>query len=204
MLTVTRVAPIAELEFSSLYAQTRIFDVRVFRWTQRDGRDVLTPDDGFIVVPAVFSIDPYETVFIRVEPRAIAATSIEQSYKVIVTRVIPGAATPPPTARRVETPLFEPPTSPALDPSVTLKATAPGRADLTVENGGNEHLYLGNVSIEIAQRKIFAGKIAGYVLANSTQTFHLRVDGAFADTNGDLTFDDDRGRQQKVRITVIR
>ena len=204
VLTMTRSMPIAELQFSSLYAHSRVFDVRVLRWTQRDGQEVLTPDDGFIVVPAVFSIEPYQTVIVRIEQRASAERSVEQSYKVVATSVVPGASTPPPVARRVEAMLFVPPAAPAPDAAFTLKATAPGEADLIVNNRGNAHLYLGNVSIESAQHEIYAGTIDDYVLADASRTFHLHVPGAISEANADLTYDDAQGRRQICRVIVTR
>jgi fimbrial chaperone protein len=204
VLSVTSAAPIAQFEFSSLSAQTRVFEVRVLRWTQSGGQDVLTPDNGLIVVPTVFSVEPYQTVIIRIEQRASGAPSVEQSYKVIVTDVVPGAATPPPNARHLESTLFVQPAKPAPAAAFMLKTSAQGQADLVVTNHGNAHLYLGNVSIKIAQRDVYAGTLAGYVLANSTRTFHLRVTGAPAASNADLTFDDAQGQQNTVRVTVLR
>ncbi|HLI97306.1 MAG TPA: fimbria/pilus periplasmic chaperone [Candidatus Baltobacteraceae bacterium] len=194
-VTITRTASIAEFQFSSLSAQPRIFDVRVMRWTQRNGQNVLTPAPGFIVVPSVFSIDPYQTVLVRVEPRGNASPSTEQSYKVVLTRVVPGAAAPPQNARRLEAALFVPPAKPAVDPTFTLKSAGPQRADLVVVNGGNEHIYIQNVSVADAP-------VAGYVLANSTQLFHLRINGPLHGTDAEVTFDDAQGRRQTARVTV--
>jgi P pilus assembly chaperone PapD len=192
------------LQFSSLSARPRVFDVRVMRWTQRAGREVLAPDDGFIVVPAVFSIDPYQTVTVRIKPRAGTGPSIEQSEKIVVTGVVPGAATPPPTARRLEAALFVTPANPVTDAAFTLKTSRSGQADLIVDNRGNAHVYLGNVSIESAQHEIYAGTIDDYVLANSSRTFHLRVPGEITEKNADLTFDDAQGRQQIRPVTITQ
>lgn len=203
VLTITRDEPIAELEVSSLNAQTRIFDVRVMRWTQRAGQDVVTPDNGFIVVPAVFSIEPYQTVIVRIQPREYAP-AVEQSFKVVATGVVPGADAPPPLARRLEAVVFVSPAAPVVDPSFTLKATAPGQADLTVANRGNTHVYLGNVSIENAEREIYAGTIADYVLADSTKTFHLRLSNALTGENAKLTYGDAQERRQTAGVTIVR
>lgn len=202
VLTITRTQPIAELEFSSLYAETQIFDVRIVRWSQRDGHDIVTPDAGFVIAPAVFSIEPYETVLVRMQPRAFAASPVEQSFKIIATSVVPGAQAPPPDARRLEALLFVPAAAPTIDPSFTLKTTAPGQADLTVANHGNTHVYLGNVLIENTQ-KIYGGTIDDYVLANSTKTFHLRVSGALSRGNASLTYHDAQGGRQTASVTVV-
>lgn len=201
--TITRDQPIADFEVSSLNAQTRIFDVRVMRWTQRDGQDVVTPDDGFIVVPAVFSIEPYQTVIVRIQPRE-SAPAVEQSFKVVATGVVPGTNAPPPRARRLEAVVFISPAAPVIDPSFTLKATAPGQADLIVANHGNTHVYLGSVSIENAEREIYTGTIADYVLADSKKTFHLRVSNAPTGVSAKLTYDDAQERRQTASVTVVR
>jgi P pilus assembly chaperone PapD len=80
---------IAEFRFSSLYARPRIFEVTV------------SPDgDAFFIVPSIFRIDPFETKLIRIARRPDAAPPASAPYTVTVTQVVPGAATPPPNARR--------------------------------------------------------------------------------------------------------
>ena len=201
--TLSARTPIAELEFSSLYAQERIFDVRVLRWTQRNGQDVFTPDDGFVVSPSVFSIAPYESVLIRIEQRGFEQPSVEQSYKIVMTSVVAGAGAPPSTAPRLEATLFVPPAKPADDAIFTLKNTQAGQGDLIIENRGNAHLYLGNLSIDLGGRIMYSGTIAAYVLANSTRTFHLRVADPPAGAQGDVTFDDAQGQQHTSRLSVV-
>jgi P pilus assembly chaperone PapD len=203
VLTITPAEPVGQFTLSSLYPRSSIFDVRVMRWKQTDGKDVLTPDDDFIVAPAVFSIDPYQTVVVRVQPRA-PASAVEESFKIVATRVTAGEVTPPPDAPRLETALFVPPAAPAIDPTFTLKVTSPGNADLSVANNGNVHVYLGNVSIENAQRQVFGGTIGGYVLAESTKTFHLRLSEPVTGENAVLTYDDAQGRRQKITVPVMR
>lgn len=204
VLTINSGAQIAELQLSSLYGRTRVFDVRVMRWTQQNGRDTLSPDQDFIVVPAVFSIDPYQTVTVRIKRRSGTQNPVEQSYKVVATGVVPGAATPPPTARQMEAKIFVPPASPAPQAGFSLKITAPGQGDLTVTNRGNAHLYLGGVSIGTAQSKLYDGTIADYVLANSSRTFHVRLAGTISDSSADLTFNDEQGRPQTDRVILTR
>jgi fimbrial chaperone protein len=202
VVTITLAEPAGQFTLSSLYARSSIFDVRVMQWKQTGGKDVLTPDDDFIVSPAVFSIDPYQTVVVRLAPRA-PASAVEQSFKIVATRVTPGQVAPPPNAPRLETVLFVPPAAPTIDPSFTLKVTSPETADLSVANHGNVHVYLGNVAIENAQHRVIDETIGGYVLADSTKTFHLRLSQPITGANAVLTYDDAHG-QQKVDVSVTR
>jgi len=103
--TISPQAKIAEFQFSSLYAQPVVFQVTI----APRGAD-------FIVVPGVFRITPYETRLIRIALRTPALPAAEERYTVSITQVVPGAATPPPAARRFTAALVVTPIVPAGSP----------------------------------------------------------------------------------------
>ena len=79
---------VAEFEFTSRSARPTVFEVEV------------EPSRNFVVVPTVFLIEPYDTQTFRVGLRNFALPKSEEQYKVTVVEVVPGEATPPPSARR--------------------------------------------------------------------------------------------------------
>jgi P pilus assembly chaperone PapD len=86
--TIDARSRVAQFEFTSISARPTVFEVE------------LEPSKDFIVVPAVFLVEPYQTRTFRVGLRNFALPKSEERYKVTVVEVVPEAATPPPSARR--------------------------------------------------------------------------------------------------------
>jgi P pilus assembly chaperone PapD len=99
-VTIDQHARIAEFQFSSISARAIVFQVNV------------EPANEFIVVPSVFRIEPYRTQTFRVTVRNFPASRSEESHRVTVLEVVPGAATPPPNARRYTATLVVAPATP--------------------------------------------------------------------------------------------
>lgn len=87
-VTINARERVAEFQFYSVSARPAVFEV------------VVEPEKDFIVVPAVFRIEPYQTQTFRVTPRDFASLRVGESYNVTVVEVVSNAATPPPSARR--------------------------------------------------------------------------------------------------------
>jgi fimbrial chaperone protein len=80
-ITIEPDRPIAQVAFSSLNARAVVFDASVERWAQTQGQDVFSPADDLIVLPPVFSIQPYGTTLLRVARRQHARRPTELSSK---------------------------------------------------------------------------------------------------------------------------
>lgn len=201
--TIDAKTPVAEFFLSSLGARPTIFEVRVERWTQTAGADRYTAADARIV-PAVFTLSPYQERFIRIAPRLQPMqTETEQSYRVRITEVVPGQATPPPSARRFDTVLFVAPRVESGEATFAIFATGK-TAHLTVTNAANYHVYVGGCTIDAAGKELYRGPALGYVLAGTTRTFTLSLAEKLDAASADLRFDDERGSQRTAALRVLR
>jgi P pilus assembly chaperone PapD len=200
--TVDAKTPVAEFSVSSLSARATVFEVHVLRWAQTTESDSYTPAP-MMIVPAVFMLSPYESRLIRIEPRGgPVQRDVEQSYRVTITEVVPGQTTPPPEARRFEAVLFIPPRMPSGE--ATFSITGSGKnALLTVTNASNHHVFLGRPRIAVGNNEILRAPNLGYVLAKSTRTFSLPLEGTIEAAGSELRFDDERGSEHRAALRSI-
>lgn len=66
--------------------------VRLYRWTQKNGQDVLTDTKDILVSPPVMQVPPGETQIVRLI-RKIPADDYEQAYRLIVNELPPASRT---------------------------------------------------------------------------------------------------------------
>ncbi|MGE3642817.1 MAG: molecular chaperone [Beijerinckiaceae bacterium] len=158
--------------------------VRVFRWTLRNGRDYYETTQDVVVSPPISRLRGRADLQVRIVRTATGAIKGEQTYRVVVDEV--------PDANRVRNlgvnvalrytlPLFF--ISPdASQPRLNFTVRGGGkRRLLVVTNSGDRHVRLSNVSI--GKSRVHRG-LAGYVLGHSTRTFDLP---ASAPSSGTIT-----------------
>ncbi|UPG94132.1 fimbrial biogenesis chaperone [Luteibacter aegosomatissinici] len=161
-------------------SETLHAQVRVFRWTQVDGKDVLEASKDLVVSPPMVTVAPGDRQLVRVI-RQVAPPSDgkESAYRVVVDELPVGGAdkTGLKFVLRYSIPVF---IAPAGDPTVnaTLQATvdtSPDGARLRVQNTGTGHAQIADVS-----RHDGAGKntsllpgLVGYALPGSTMSWPL-------------------------------
>ena len=155
------------------------FDLTMRQWSQKDGDDVLTATDIFIVSPPVITMKPGETRTVRILRTEPPDEAFELSYRLILEEIplkenkVPGRT---PLALVISIPLFaEPLVASAPDFLVTLAKDA-GKTKylLTVNNMGKSH-----ARILIAQ-PMAAGKalndplpMVGYALIGHTRSWEI-------------------------------
>lgn len=199
MATIDPNTPVAEFTLSSLSAHPTVFEVDVSRWVQTSDDDSFAPVP-MMIVPAVFKLSPYETRLIRIEPRGgPVQQNTEQSYRITVTEVVPGQTSPPPTAHRFAAVFFIPPRSPSGQTTYVLSGSGKN-AQLTVTNGSNHHIFLGQPRIEVDGKEVYSGRTIGYVLAGSTRIFPVTLTGGIDQTGATLRFNDENGSAQSAPI----
>lgn len=154
--------------------------VRVFRWTQADGKDVLDASKDLVVSPPMVTIAPGDRQLVRVI-RQVAPPSDgnEAAYRVVVDELPVGGADKGGLkfVLRYSVPVF---LAPAGDPTVhaTLSATVEATPDgtlLRVHNTGTGHAQVADVS-----QRDGAGKdtplrsgLVGYALPGSTMSWPM-------------------------------
>lgn len=143
--------------------------IRVFRWTQANGRDVLVPATGVVVSPPIAKVDPGASRTVRVVRLDGRPPEGEESYRLIVDEL------PPPlseTGRQVtllmrhSIPLFF--GSGRERPKIEwrLRPSEDGGAALVGRNTGTRRLRLANLRIGDASGAVLAERkgLVGYVL----------------------------------------
>lgn len=174
--------------------------VRVYRWTQKDGADVLEPTRELILSPAIQRIAPGQRQLVRVIRSNPAAPTHELSYRLVVDE-LPG---PQPgkglkLVLRYSIPVFvAPATSLATSPKLlaTLRSTDDNQALIEVRNDGAIHAQIAALNFkgdDAIQAALIPG-LVGYVLAGQTMRWSLPGptarfhDGVFmASINGEAT-----------------
>ena len=151
--------------------------VRVFRWTQADGREDLVPTDDVVASPPIVSIDAGSDYVVRLQ-RTVGEEPVgEEAYRVVVDEL------PNPDRQRngtvavvlryiVPAFFFAPDASqPRVRWSIGQRD---GRAVVVAENSGDHRVQLTDLSLKVGGRVLKVEKgLAGYVLGHSVKEWAL-------------------------------
>lgn len=159
--------------------------VRVFRWTQAHGEDVLAETTDVVASPPFAEIAPGTQQVIRLVRlggAAVAMTTCEQTYRIIVDE-LPAAEQPASTGLqyvvRYSVPVYL--TNPACQaqaPVLNWRIEPAGAtAMLVVSNAGQFHAQLANVTFvdRMGHRTEITGGLLGYVLPGGERRFAISV-----------------------------
>lgn len=159
--------------------------VRVFRWTQANGEDVLAETTDVVASPPFAEIAPGTQQVIRLVRFGASATAMadcEQTYRIIVDE-LPAANAPATTGLqyvvRYSVPVYL--TNPACRdeaPALTWRVEpADGGTMLVVTNAGQFHAQLANIGFVNAagQRTEISAGLLGYVLPGAERRFAIPV-----------------------------
>ncbi len=151
--------------------------VRVFRWSQRDGVEDLQPTDDVVASPPIVTVGPREDYVVRLQRTTGEQPVAEEAYRVVVDEL------PNPDRQRNGTvavvlryivPAFFFPadaTQPRLRWSL---AHRDGRTVLVAENTGDKRVQLTNLALKSGGRTALIGKgLAGYVLGHCAREWPL-------------------------------
>ncbi|MDG2526776.1 molecular chaperone [Stenotrophomonas sp. HITSZ_GD] len=154
---------------------------RVYRWTQREGRDELQPTDDLLVSPPMRSLAAGEKQLLRVVRAVPPPAAQEVGYRVIVDE-LPGfdpARTGTQFVLRYSVPIFlTPPSEVGAEPAPRLRARlsadAQGQAVLELSNDGDGHAQIADLALAGggAPRTVQSG-LVGYVLSGQTMRWPL-------------------------------
>lgn len=159
--------------------------VRVFRWTQANGEDVLAETTDVVASPPFAEIAPGTQQVIRLVRfggGAVAMTTCEQTYRIIVDELPPAdqpATTGLQYVLRYSVPVYlTNPACQAQPPALTWRIeAADGAVMLVVANAGQFHAQLANAAFIDAQgqRTEITGGLLGYVLPQAERRFVIPV-----------------------------
>jgi fimbrial chaperone protein len=153
--------------------------VRVFHWSQVDGKDVLEPSRDLVVSPPMVTIAAGDRQMVRVIRQVPAPSGTEASYRVIVDELPIDAGDQPGLkfVLRYSIPVF---LAPVGDPPVrtSLQASwdnSPDGPILRVRNAGSGHAQIAEVVWLGAkgQRTVLLPGLVGYALPGSSMSWRL-------------------------------
>lgn len=165
------------LTLSNSGSQPLRAQVRVFRWSQRDGKDVLEPTRDIVATPAMLAIAPGTSQLVRVVRLATPAAD-ERAYRVLVSEL------PEPRksdgkvglsfALQYSLPVFLSPAPARAGDGHALQARRVGDA-LEVSNDGRLHARLSQLAVidGRGQRQPLVPGLLGYVLPGQTMRWTL-------------------------------
>jgi fimbrial chaperone protein len=156
--------------------------VRVMRWTQENGKDVLTPTTNVVASPPLVQLKPDQHYLIRVVRTDKSRAAQEEAYRLLVDEVPdPANARPGAVAMvvRQSIPVF----FAAEDHRVSIVdwSIAPNgdKAELVATNRGTRRLRLSDIVIEAHDGPVYqqAG-LVGYILPGTTMRFPVDIGAA--------------------------
>ncbi len=157
---------------------------RVFRWTQRDGRDELEPTTDLVISPPMQALAAGQQQLIRVVRAHPQPPTAQQAYRVIVDEV------PPLDPKRegmqfvlrYSLPVFVQPDGGAPgtpDLQASLLAQPDGTLALEVRNLGATYAQLADLGMGSPERpQVFKPGLVGYVLSGQTMRWPLEITAA--------------------------
>jgi len=149
--------------------------IRVFKWTQRNGQDELVPTTEVVASPPAIKLETGRKGVVRIVRLSKQPASAEETFRLVVDE-IPKPVKPGQVgvgfSVRYSIPVFF--SRPGEEPSLTWKASS-GRHGLVLEadNNGGRRVRLAALKIvSVKGRALSIGNgLAGYVLAQSAKTW---------------------------------
>jgi fimbrial chaperone protein len=154
--------------------------VRIFRWSQRDGQDVFTPAENVVASPPITQLKPGGENMVRIVRTSKEPVKGEESYRMIVDELPPAgkqAATVVMVVRHSIPVFFADGTASSPAVSWSIKPVS-GGYNVSAENRGDRRFKLANLSLTnggtaVAKRD----GLVGYVLGRSTATWFVPANG---------------------------
>lgn len=150
--------------------------VRIFRWVQKDGADVLLPSEGVVVSPPIAALAANGQNLVRIVRTSGQSVVGEESYRLIVDELpAPNrqAATVAMVVRHSIPLFFHAPQAAPASVAWTVER-APGGYRITATNRGHKRMKIFNMTMTGGGKPIARQDgLLGYVLGRSTVSWFL-------------------------------
>lgn len=169
--------------------------VRVYRWTQVDGAEQLTPSQELVISPPMLGVDAGDRQLIRVIRVGVPASggdAVETAYRLAIDELpVPGSGKKGlQFVLHYSVPVFiEPAGKTSVAPALHWQLQREGdQAVLVVSNSGDGHAQLADLSYvdRAGHRTTVAGGLLGYVLPGATMHWKLKQAATNFTGNGTL------------------
>ena len=177
--------------------------IRVFRWSQIDGKENLEPTEDVVASPPAVTLAPngnYVARIVRVTKRPVGG---EESYRVLIDQL------PAPHQKRTSAvnllvrysiPVFFG-ASERRDPAVAWTVAVSGnKVKVTARNDGDRRLRIASLNIRNSKGKtvLFSKGLVGYVLGKSTVAWTAPAAGFAPDGSVSISAQSDTGPVEAV------
>jgi fimbrial chaperone protein len=150
--------------------------IRIFRWTQVNGADVLTPTDDVAASPPAVSLKSATDYTVRIVRTTKEPVASEEAYRLLIDEL------PEPTQAAVGTvnielrysiPVFF--TVPGAPPKLTFDLARGAKPSIVVSNDGERRVRLAKLRFIDGRGLVanFGDGLAGYVLGHSSRSFDV-------------------------------
>ncbi|MES5098634.1 molecular chaperone [Agrobacterium sp. BA1120] len=146
--------------------------VRIFRWTQENGSDVLTPANDVVASPPMTLLKPGAENVVRIVRLSKKPVKAEESYRIIVDELPPTGQQPSGTINLVlrhSIPVFFSENTASEAQTVWSVTPQANGYRVSVSNNGTKRLRVANLKLLNESGKPVAGQdgLVGYVLGKS-------------------------------------
>lgn len=163
------------LTLTNVGAKPALFHLRLSRWTQAGGQDVLEPSTELLINPPIVEIPPQAAQMVRIGYAGKRQQPAEQAFRLMLEEVPianNAGAQAVETLLKISLPVFIEPLGNDAAPAIT--ATARRNAGLTLANNGMRHVRI--INYALLDRSGRPGPVhqgPRYVLAQSQATLAL-------------------------------
>lgn len=178
-LTVPSGAFSTSLSLENPGDQPVLVQAEVMSWSQREGKDVLTPTREVVVSPPIFTLAAGGRQIVRVGLLSAPQSTLRESaYRLFLQEV---AQPPKPgeqgisVALRLSLPLFVLPSGGAEAKPMLRTRAGDGHVHLVVENAGNVHVQTLAGRVSVDGKPLMEQHLGGYVLAGQTRSWSFPV-----------------------------
>ncbi len=171
--------------------------IRVFKWTQVDGEDVLEPTESVVASPPSIDLIGDQTYSVRILRTDETPVTQSEYYRLIVDE-LPESATPRPgtvnMVMRYSIPVFFEQADGEQPRLSWSYKKANGRVSLTLRNDGDRHVRISNLNLKgsLGGAVNFGAGLVGYALAHS-QVVWTRNSKGFSGGPSKVTAQSDMG-----------
>jgi fimbrial chaperone protein len=150
--------------------------IRIFRWTQANGADVLTPTDDVAASPPLASINPGTDYTVRIVRTSKEPVSQEEAYRLLIDELpepSSGSAAMVNIELRYSVPVFF--TAQGAPSKLSFDLQRGPKPAITVSNAGDRRVRLAKLRFADGRGLIanFGDGLAGYVLGHSSRNFDV-------------------------------
>ena len=150
--------------------------IRIFRWTQAGGADVLTPTDDVAASPPIVSLKPATDYTVRIVRTTKEPVTQEESYRLLIDELpeqSAGAAATVNIELRYSIPVFF--TKPGAPAKLTFDLAHGTKPSVVVSNAGDRRVRLAKLKFTDGKGAVanFGDGLAGYVLGRSSRNFDV-------------------------------